>query len=49
MPRYDFLCPVCLVTFEAITPVDVVTLPCVSCQQIQAVRQLSYPAQIHIH
>ena len=59
MPRYDFECSHCHVTFEAITPTTVTSLPCTSCQPTQyiypenydgpAKRKLSAPAQIHIH
>ena len=61
MPRYDFKCPQCGVTFEAITPCDVHVMPCVSCSPVQlgvndatyltnlAQRQLCKPAGIYIH
>lgn len=55
MPRYDYKCTVCGITFEAITPADQQTLPCIACQDPQlspfviAVKQLCYPASIHVH
>lgn len=62
MPRYDFKCSQCGVTFEALVPTEVTALPCTSCSPqhvlqpglyhgtpIQATRQLSAPARIHIH
>ena len=54
MPRYDFKCQICGITFESITPTDVLCVPCPDCQKMmnkhaQAHRQLSAPSQIHIH
>jgi putative FmdB family regulatory protein len=56
MPRYDFKCRTCGITFEAITPVGTNDLPCIQCVNTHPVviehiadRQLCFPAQIHIH
>jgi len=59
MPRYDFLCPKCKQTFEAIVPVEMTKLRCYFCatdqsliikdDEPQAERQLSAPSCIHIH
>lgn len=57
MPRYDYLCNVCGITFEAIAPSDCNELPCTTCNTALIIplnvplakRQLSYPASIHIN
>jgi phage FluMu protein Com len=58
MPRYDFKCRVCNEVFERIAPVEVTTVQCYICKPVYqlgiplasiADRQLSFPAQIHIH
>ena len=59
MPRYDFLCRVCGITFEAIVPFTVENIPCISCNNSDpnlttlgqgiADRQLSVPAYIHVN
>lgn len=54
MPRYDFKCSKCGVTFEAIAPVELYVMSCVDCSKtaeslVMAERQLSAPAKIHIH
>lgn len=55
MPRYDFKCPECGITFEQITPVLTDRLPCMQCSSLLstrpnlAERQLSFPSLLHIH
>jgi hypothetical protein len=59
MPRYDFKCSNCGITFEAITPSTCTVMHCVCCepvimmdgriQEYAAQRQLCKPASIHIH
>lgn len=54
MPRYDFKCPQCGITFEAIASVSLMEMSCVECSKqsktlVMAERQLCFPAMIHIH
>ena len=53
MPRYDFKCPRCGVTFESVVPYELMMLPCIDCtsqpEPVMAERQLCFPARIHIH
>lgn len=59
MPRYDFKCRECSAVFEAVVPFNLMTVPCVACNnpdptmttlgQAIADRQLCFPATIHVH
>lgn len=53
MPRYDYKCQNCGITFEAITSSDTQWIPCIECKDHDVTspsyKQLSAPASIHIH
>lgn len=43
MPRFDFRCTACSHVFEAISPANLTSLPCVACQCRFSVRLVSAP------
>jgi putative FmdB family regulatory protein len=58
MPRYDYECPQCKITFEQVTPYEVfgeaAPVACQECraalgEYVLAKRLLCAPAAIHVH